>query len=149
MYCVYDDKGNIIAFHNKKYIVEKYIDSIYSHHKISLEIGKIKKSSKYKLNKNDDLYLVRFGDTYVQTGYLMYIEMCQNQILEDDQQALDILYRLLEIRRLSKKQSKKIMKAIEVLEKVVDEDRSYVPTLQQLKNLKMDYDPYMYNTGLF
>lgn len=149
MYCAYDNDGNIIAFHDKKHVVEKYIDSIYSLHKIQLNKGKIKKSSKHKLIGKDDLYLIRYGDTYVQSGYLVYIEFVEPQFIEDDQYALDILYRLLEMSRLTEKQSKKIMKAIKVMEQLVREDRRYVPSLDQLKTLKTDYEPYLYNTGLF
>jgi len=148
MYCAYDQDGNIIAFHDKKHVVEKYIDSIYSLHKITLNKGKIKKSSKYKLIDKDDLYLIRYGDVYVQSGYLLYLEITEPQFVRDDQYALDILYRLLETTRLTEKQSKKIMKAIRVMETLVREDREYVPSFEQLKTLKNDYEPYLYNTGL-
>ena len=148
MYCAYDQDKNIIAFHDKKHVVEKYIDSIYKLHKIQLNKGKIKKSSKYKLAGKDDLYLIRYGDTYVQSGYLLFVQISQDQILEDEQYALDILYRLLETTRLNEKQSKKIMKAIGVMEKLVHEDREYVPSFDQLKTMKSDYEPYIYNTGL-
>ena len=94
------------------------------------------------------MYLIRYGDTYVQSGYLLFVEISQSQISEDDQYALDILYRLLETARLSDKQSKKIMKAIKVMEKLVQEDREYIPSIEQLKRMKSDYEPYIYNTGL-
>lgn len=148
MYCAYDQNEKIIAIHDKRYVVEKYVDTIYTLHKVVLNVGKIKKSSKHKTKSKDDLYLIRFGDTYVQTGFLLYVELAQTQIMEDDQFALDILYRLLETKRLTEKQSKKIMKAIEVMEDLVHEDREYIPSLDQLRNLKNDYDPYIYNTGL-
>lgn len=148
MYCAYDQDKNIIAFHDKKHVVEKYIDSIYKLHKIQLNKGKIKKSSKYKLAGKDELYLIRYGNTYVQSGYLVYLEISQSEFIEDDQYALDILYRLLETTRLTDKQSKKIMKAIEVMEKLVREDREYIPSLEQLKQVKSNYEPYLYNTGL-
>lgn len=148
MYCAYDQNENIVALHDKRYVIEKYVDTIYSLHKVQLNIGKVKKSSKYKVTTKDDLYLIRFGDVYVQAGYLLYVELSQTQIMEDDQFALDILYRLLETRRLTEKQSKKIMKAIEVMEDLVHEDREYVPTIDNLKTMKNDYDPYIYNTRL-
>ena len=109
----------------------------------------MKKSSKYKLLGKDDLYLIRYGDTYVQTGYLMYLEMSSEQFIEDDQYALDVLYRLLETSRLNKKQSKKIMDAIEILEDIVTENREYTPTISELNQLKSDYDAYLYNSGLY
>ena len=148
MYCAYDQENNIIAFHDKKYVVEKYIDSIQSLHKINLNLGKIKKSSKYKLVEKDELYLIRYGNTYIQTGYLIYVELFQTQFMEDDQYALDVLYRIIETTRLNNKENKKIMKAIKVMEKIVHEDREYIPSFDQLKTMKVDYEPYIYNTGL-
>lgn len=148
MYCAYDQKENIIAWHDKKSVVEKYIGSIYELHKIELSLGKIKKSSEYKALHKDDLYLIRYGNTYIQSGYLMYVELAEDKLVEDDQYALDILYRLLETARLTKKQTKKIVKAIKVMEKVVRKDKEYIPSFEQLKIYKMDYDPYLYNTGL-
>lgn len=148
MYCAYDQENNIIAYHDKKYVVEKYIDSIQILHKIRLNLGKIKKSSKYKLNGKDELYLIRYGDTYIQSGYLIYVELFQTQFIEDDQYALDVLCRIVETTRLTEKENKKIMKAIKVMEKLVYEDRQYIPSFNQLKSMKVDYDPYIYNTGL-
>lgn len=148
MFCVYDTDGNIIAFHHKKRVVEKYIDRIYSLHKINLKIGKLKESSKYKLIGKDDLYLIRYADTYIQSGYLSYVEISSDQFIEDDQQALDTLYRMLELSRLKKKEVKTITKAIEVIEKIVKEDREYTPTIKDLKTMKHNYDAYVYNTGI-
>lgn len=149
MFCVYDDDENIIAFHDSRKVVEKYIESIYNINKIQLKIGKIKKSSEYKLDGKDDLYLVRVNDTYVQSGYLVYMELVSQQLVEDEQYAKDILLRMLEVNRLSKKNAKKIEKAIEVIDELLYEDNHYVPSLPELKRIKMDYDPYIYNCGLY
>lgn len=149
MFCVYDSSDNIIAYHDKRRVVEKYIDKIYELHKVKLNIGKIKKSSKYKLLGNDELYLIRYRDTYVQSGYLVYLEMASEQFIEDDQYALDVLYRLLETSRLNKKQSKKIMDAIEILEDIVRDDREYTPLISELNHLKSNYEAYAYNSGLY
>lgn len=149
MYCAYDKNKNIIAFHDKRRVVEKYIDSIFKLHHIELILGKIKKSSKYKLIDKDELYLIRYGNTYVQSGYLIYIELSQDQFIEDEQYATDVLYRLLETSRLTDKQSKKIEKAIKVMEDILKEDREFIPSFNTLEELKLNYDPYIYNTGLY
>ena len=149
MYCAYDDEKNIIAFHDNKKIVKRYTDNVHSVHKITLNIGKIKKDSKWKLRNKDELYLVRYNDTYVQSGYLLYLQLSSTQYIEDEEFARDILFRLLETERLTPKQKKKLEKAIEVMEDIIEEDRNFVPTLSELKTMKGDYDPYVYNTGLF
>lgn len=149
MYCVYDENNNIIAFHDKKQVVEKYVANVYKVHNVTLNIGKIKKSSKWKLEGKDELYLVRYNEGYVQSGYLLYLELSSTQYIEDEEYAIDIIYRILETNRLTDKQEKRLRKAVEVMEELLVEDRSYVPTLKQLESMKMDYDPYLYNTRLF
>ena len=49
---------------------------------------------------------------------------------------------------ISEKERKKLKKAIAVLEDIVSDDREYTPSFDELRNLKMHYDPYLYNAGL-
>ena len=148
MFCAYDIEENIIAFHDSKKVVQKYIDTVFSIHKVGLKLGKIKKTSEWKISDKDDLYLVRFNDTYVQSGYLLYLELAEDSLIRDEETARDILSKIIEIGRVTDKETKKLEKAIEVIEDLLSEDRSYVPTLTQLKSMKLDYDPYIYNVGL-
>lgn len=148
MFCAYDIEENIIAFHDSKKVVQKYIDTVFSIHKVELKLGKIKKTSEWKILDKDDLYLVRFNDTYVQSGYLLYLELAEDSLIKDEETARDILSKIIEIGRVTDKETKKLEKAIKVIEDLLSEDRSYVPTLTQLKSMKLDYDPYIYNVGL-
>lgn len=148
MFCAYDIGENIIAFHDSKKVVQKYIDTVFSIHKVELKLGKIKKTSEWKILDKDDLYLVRFNDTYVQSGYLLYLELAEDSLIKDEETARDILSKIIEIGRVTDKETKKLEKAIKVIEDLLSEDRSYVPTLTQLKSMKLDYDPYIYNVGL-
>ena len=147
MYAVYDGK-NLIALHDDRLVAQKYIQSVYSCHKINLDLKKIKKSSIDKSEIYDSLYLVRYADTYVQSGYIQYIDYANSQFIEDDMKARDILIRVLEYADISEKERKKLKKAIAVLEDVVSDDREYTPSFDELRNLKMHYDPYLYNAGL-
>lgn len=149
MFCAYDCDKNLIAFHDSKKVVNKYIADVYKCHKIHLELGRIKEASEWKLKNKDDLYLVRVNDTYVQSGYLIYIQISSQQLVEDEEFAKDILYKMLEADRLTDKQARKIYNAIKVIEDVLYEDRNYIPTLNQLKTMKLDYDPYIYSSGLY
>ena len=149
MYCAYDDENNIIAFHDDKRPVEIYIDRVYQSNKIILKLGKIKKENRYLIKGKDDLYLVRYADTFIQSGYIDYISYSSLQIIEDNLLAMDILYRLLETERLTTKENKTIRKAIEIMEEITKEDREYTPTISQLKSLKINYDPYIYNENMY
>lgn len=149
MYCAYDDENNIIAFHDNKRAVETYINNVYHHNDIALRMGKIKKEKRYILKGKDELYLVRYGETFIQSGYLDYISYSSLQLIEDNILAMDILYRLLETERLSKKENKTIRKAIEIMEEITKEDSEFTPSLSQLKEMKMNYDPYIYNMNMY
>ena len=148
MYAVYDEKAHVIAIHDEIDVIEKYVKSVYRCHNVVLDFGKIKKSSLNKLEKYDDLYLIRYADTYVQSGYLQYVEFANSQFIEDDEYARDVLIRILEFSNLSKKESKKIKNAIKVINDILEEDREYTPSLDELKDLKLHYDPYIYSVGL-
>lgn len=148
MYCAYNEDKNIIAFHDKKKPVEIYIENVYKYNKLVLDIGKINKKKSDVLENIGDLYLVRYGETFVQSGYLIYIQISSNQECEDNEFARDILYRILETRQLKEKKVKQISKAISILEDIIYDDESYTPSLDQLRQMKLSYDPYLYNIGL-
>ena len=148
MYCVIDDDNNLIAFHDKQRAVETYIDRIYHTSGVSLKMLKLRKGERHIIRGKDDLYLVRYANTFIQSGYIDYITYSSLQILEDNILASDILYRLLETERLTKKENKTIRKAIEIMESIIKEDSEYTPSLSELKIMKMDYDPYIYNSSI-
>lgn len=148
MYCVFDDDNKLIAFHDKRRAVEVYIDRVYQTSGVNLKLLKLRKGERHIIKGKDDLYLVRYADTFIQSGYIDYITYSSLQIMEDNILAADILYRLLETERLSKKENKTIRKAIEIMEEIIKEDREYTPSLSELKLMKMNYDPYIYNSGI-
>ena len=148
MYVVLDKHDQVIAFHEDEEVVERYVKKIYELHKIGLRIKKIKKSSEYKLQTKDDLYLVRYHNVYVQSGYLVYLELRDEDFLEDELYVRDILCRMLEFNKLRKSQRKKLESAVKIVEEILEENRNQVPTLDSLQKMKLDYDPYFYNTGL-
>lgn len=153
MYVVYDKNYNIIAFHEDYDVCEEYVENVFKYNKNlepgDLSIDKLKKKSKYKLENKDDLYLVRYANTYVQNGYLWYLEVLNGQLIDDDKYCLDVLKRILETSNISKDEYKVIKKAIVVVERLTDEDCCYTPSLDYLKRIKLDYDPYIYNNGVW
>lgn len=150
MFCVYDDKKNIIALHDECEVVESYLDSLQKSHPNEdlsyLSIGKIKKKKLKKVIDLDSLYLVRFADTYVQSKYLEYIELSSHQCLYDERQCKDVLLRILEFNSLSDKERKTLEKAVEIVDGILKESKEFTPSLSELTQYEETYAPYIYNT---
>lgn len=143
------DNGKLIAFHEDEEVVDIYIETIYKYHDVRLSKKKIRKKKLKSIDLNDDLYLVRYGETFVQSGYTTYLQIQSDQYIEDEKYARDILYRLLETRSVKGKKLRRIKSAIKILEDFIYEDESYIPDLKELKRMKLDYGPYFLNTGVF
>ena len=94
----------------------------------------------------DTLYLVRYADTYVQSGYLEYLELSSSQCLYDERQCKDVLLRILEVNHLTDKERKSIEKTIKIVDRLLTESREYTPLLSELKVYEANYAPYIYNT---
>ena len=144
MYGVLNKELELVAYHEREKVVKTYINYIHMHSDDVLNIKKIKHIDDEFILKYSDLYLVKYGETYVQEGYLDYMDIA---VLDDDAEyALDVIDRIIRTAKLSDKQIKTLKKSINILSELVEEGNTYVPTLNQLKRIKMDYDPYIYNT---
>ena len=148
MYVAYDGK-DIIAFHEDKEVIEIYCDIIDTYHNIKLGIYKVKKKEAKKFKDFEDLYLVRYGETYIQQGYVDYMQFSSQQLNEDHVQARDILKRVLKTANLDKEESKSIKKTINILNDIIEDDSLYIPELSSLKRMKLEYDPYRYNYNIW
>lgn len=149
MYGIINEDNKLIAYHELKEPVEIYMESVDTDKKDNLKIIHIKKKYRDSIyEKYDDLHLVRLHNTYVQSGYLVYIKIASQDIVDDEEYAKDILLRIIETQNLNYKDTTKLMKAIAVLEKIIDNDRTFVPSLEELKRMKDHYDYYMYNNDL-
>ena len=140
MYVVFNDSFEVEAIHDEKRVVKKYVENVYNTSKKQLSIIKIKKKDVKKIKNKDDLYLVRYADTYIQSCYIDYLEICDTKIYEDERYALDILCRIIETRRLNKKDTKVLEKAILILDRISDIDASYTPDEKQLREMKMEVE---------
>lgn len=147
MYCVYDDNSNVIAFHDEYDVVSSYIYHVKVSNKETqeLHIGKIKKKKIKNIIDYENLYLVRYGDTYVQSGYLDYLELISSQSIYDNQQCKDVLLKILECNPISDKERKAIEKTVDVIDKILTEAKEFTPTLSELKRCESDYAPYLYS----
>ena len=155
MYCVYDSNEHVIAFHDDYNVVETYVRRIQQSHVDDkynlpdLRIGKIKKKKVKHIREFDDLYLVRYSDTYVQSGYLEYLEIVSCQCIYDNQQCKDILLRILECNQISNKERKSIEKTVEIVDRLLKDAKEFTPTISELKMYEADYSPYLYNRGVY
>ena len=147
MYCVYDNTGNVIAFHDEYDVVETYLDNLKSSHDNlpDLHIGKIKKKKIKNVKDLDNLYLVRYADTYVQSEYLTCIELMSHQSIYDNKQCKDVLLKILECYPISNKERKSIERTVDIIDRLVKEAKEYTPTLNDLKSFEADYAHYLYN----
>lgn len=150
MYCVYDNSKNMIAFHDDLDVVETYKNNInISHPELpELHIGKIKKKKLKKIIDKDNLYLVRYSDTYVQSGYLMYLELLSDQHIYDNKLCKDVLLRILECKDITGKERKSIERTVEVVDRILQESKEFTPTISELQSYEADYYPYLYNRGV-
>lgn len=149
MFCVFNGKGEIVAFHDYVDVVEEYVDHIKMHHKdAELHIGKLKKKKANSV-RYADLYLVRYADTYVQQGYLEYLSYFSDQDLYDLKYAKEVLLRLLEGKNFDKKDKKYVERVIYILDEELQNDKEYTPTIDELRRFKMHYESYLYNTGCY
>ena len=137
-------KNKIIAYHKKYEVVENYCEYISNHYDITSDIVKIPKST--KIHEYDDLYLVRYGDSYIQLKYYEVAQEQDEELLYDLNITKDVLLRTLEFTE-DKKERKNIEKTLSVIERQISRIKSESAdpnTLEHLYQLKMSYMNAMY-----
>ncbi len=148
MYAAFDGK-DLIAFHEDEKVIELYCDIIEQYHGTVLTIAKIKKKKCKKIKEFNDLYLVRYGEIYIQQGYVDYMQFSCQQINEDHIQARDILMRIISTADLEKEEVKTLRKSVVILNDIINDEQYFIPDLPTLKRMKLDYDPYRYNYNIW
>lgn len=141
MFLVINNENKVIAISDDKKIVKKYIQNVkLSNPEESLTYCKMK----CKTIENDDLMLVRYGHTYIQKGYIQYLDLANNQIAEDEQFTMDVLIRMIEMYDLKKNEIKALKKAIIIVDKYRRAESEYTPNLKQLNSYKEHFEPYLH-----
>lgn len=149
MFVVCDENDNVIAFHDYLDVVEEYINNVKrTHPDAELHIGKIKRKRLERMHI-DSLYLVRYAETYVQEGYVEYLAIVSDQYIYDYKYARDVLLKILEDGFINKSERNILKKATKIVDNILYDSEVYTPDLEELKNLKLDYDPYLYNFGSY
>ena len=148
MFCVINEENRVIAFHDDEDVVEAYVERIQKQHNKEFTIASLSKKKANKIVDLDNLYLVRWGDTYVQCGFTQYLDLVSSQSIYDKRYCKEVLLKILETDDLSEKERKHISKTVEIVDKSLEVDETYTPTIEELQRLKTDYEPYMYNMDL-
>lgn len=140
--------GNAVACHESKKIILEYKNSLLRDNDDTDSMYKICKIKKNELKNHvniHDIYLVRYGYTYVPYVYFESLDVMDSQIFQDNEFCIDILYRLLENPDLKDKSIKHIEKTISILEKYNQEAKEYTPNEDKLKTYKNMVDRYKEN----
>ena len=151
MYCALDSNGkNIVAIHDNIEVVKRYCEMIKKFHDVYLPIGKIKKKKIKDSRMYEDLYLVRYNDTYVQAGYVDVLKLMSDDFIYDYKYTTDILMRILEVsgNEISNGEKKAVRKVILMLDRLIKEDEEFVPQLNTLQSARYDLECYEYNKGI-
>ena len=145
------NNGEPIAFHKELSVVNEYVDNVRRYHdgEVKLRIAKIKNKKIKNLKDFNDLYLVRIGDTFIQSKFYNYMRFVSDEPLYDLKLTIDTLERVLTCKNddLSSKDAKHIKKSIKIVKEVLEKEKKYTPTYQEMEELKMDYDAFTDELG--
>ena len=143
MYAAIHQK-NFIAFHDELKVIKKYRKGLLKSHNIDIDVAYISKKKLKKIPDYADLYLVRYGDTYIQSKYYSTSNIDLKQLIYDLKYTKDILFRIIEIPDddLSEEDSYHIEKVIELLYNKLNSIKEYTPTLSELKSMYDMYERY-------
>ena len=130
-----------IAFHNEKRVIIKFKQDYELSNKEDLVLVALKQKEIEKFSDYSDLYLVRYGENYVQSKFLYIAQLDYGQIEYDYNYAKDVLNCILEFIDDDKK-SKRLMQAIRIIEEELESIQSNIPSIESLTELDEEYKIY-------
>lgn len=148
MYGILSNKNNIIAVTDDKKVILEYYNKLIKHHpESSYSIIKIKKKKKEKIENIDELYLVKYKNSYVPNGYLDTISLfssMNNDFIYEYNNTIEVLSRIIinENENLDKDEIKNLKKSIKILNKLIDlnESDDYTYSEKELKEYENEYE---------
>lgn len=142
MYGAMTNNGDLIAFHEEKNVIKKYIsDYEYSNNESLIPFHIKKKKVKKYSHLYEDLYLIRYNGSYIQSKYMILKQLDVEPFLDDIQYAKDIIVRTLEFSNIEK--GKEILwEAYNILNKEMEKVKRNTPTLDELKRRYVDIEMY-------
>lgn len=139
MLCTKD--GDAVAFHKEKRIIQKFKMDYEISNNTELDLFVIKGKNINKYPDYSDLYLVKYGESYVQTKYFYIANIEYGQIIYDYNYAKDVLNHIIEFTKDNKKE-KHLMKAVEIIEGELRNIQSNISSIELLDELDNEYQTY-------
>lgn len=139
MYQVYSLKlKKIIAYHLEKRVVRKYKEHYEKNTDDTLKISKI--------DHNDlpvdyyDLYLIKYGENYIQDKYYEIYQVDVEVIVDDYFYAHDVILRACKTVKNNKKKVKRLLKADSIILEEVEKISSEFYDCKKLEERKKELD---------
>lgn len=152
LFVVKNSNNTLVAYHEDLDVVNEYISNVkVSHPDTDLIVGKMSEKYIKKKDPKHDLYLVRYSETYVQTGYVSYLEIESSQYIYDMRYVKEIIIRTIDQWKddLNDKDIKHLKKTAKIFDDILFDAESFTPTLDELKGMQDHLESYMYNRNTY
>lgn len=138
------DENNIpVAFHRERRVIERYMEGYEKTNDVILKPIHIKRKKIKKCVNYEDLYLIRYGETYIQSKYLYIRQLDVEPLLDNLVCAHDVIIRIIEFNN-NKSDCHKLSKALDIIDSEIERVKEEIPSIRELKQREMDYDSYSY-----
>lgn len=144
MFCLIDERQMPVAFHEEERVIKYYREAYYYDNNIKLRLIRMKKKVAKKCDEFKDLYLVRYGRTFIQSKYLYVRQLDLDPLIEDLQISHDVIIRLIEVS--NEKDGKQLSKTLNIIDKNIDKLERGITPLDELKERDMFYEQYQYKS---
>lgn len=139
----------VVAFHEEKEVVQKYIDSITTS---SYKLGRCKSSELKKIKDVEGLYLVKHLGTYVQSRFYDLCDYTSQSAVSEYKTVIHTLERLLVVNEPEKSDKKSIINTIAYLKEIIsdleDETLDYETLQREYSELELMHAKKMWGDNL-
>ena len=150
-YGVYNIKGipddyefhssKIIGYHESKRVCEKYLNQLVDSHEFDnsdLKIISFKGKVLKTITAYYDLYLVRYGNGYIQSKFMDLVEYDYKTSIQELMFAKEIIMKYLEFSDASDSTKKHAMKTYQFLDKIQEDIKNDIPSLNTLTQMEIE-----------
>lgn len=140
------DVDRVVGWHEEKRVVKTYATSVNASTTKRIFVRKVPKDMVKRVYNYQDLYLIRRGTTFIQSGF----DDCDydyKAILVELFFTKDILEKYQHDDDLTKEERKAFKKVLQYLRYKIEDTKDYVPTLEMLQAIKLDMEEYKYHAS--